>query len=143
MQKTLAPTEAQLAKLMSLPGDQPVAVLNLFQFNSVADYQPGDPEFGTDAARVSGQEAYRRYGEIAGKGIINLGGRMAMSAPVDQVLIGPDTADWDLAAIMFFPSRSAFMQMLSDPDFQSASRHRKAALANHCMIHLNGDTFAS
>ena len=30
---------------------------------------------------------------------------------------------------------------LSDPGFQEASRHRKIAFANHCMIHLAGGPF--
>ena len=48
-----------------------------------------------------------------------------------------------VAAIMFFPSRRAFVEMLTDPAFQAVSRHRKAALANHCMLHLNGTLWAT
>jgi len=32
-----------------------------------------------------------------------------------------------MAAVMYFLTRKAFTQMLSDPEFQSASRHRKAS----------------
>lgn len=42
------------------------------------------------------------------------------------------------AAIMYFPSRRAFIEMTMDPDFQAASRHRKAGLANHYPAHLDG-----
>jgi hypothetical protein len=31
--------------------------------------------------------------------------------------------------------------MLADPEFAAVSRHRKAALANHYMLHLAGDPF--
>ena len=133
-----APSEAQLTKLMSLPPETPLAVLNLFEFNARADYQPGDPEYGTDAAEISGEEAYLRYGEVAGKVIHELGGKVVFSAPAEQVLIGPEDANWHLAAIMYFPTRSAFMQMMANPSFQETSRHRKAALKRHYMIHLNG-----
>lgn len=143
MNQHFKPTKAQLQALMALPADQPVAVLNLFQFNQTANYQPEDPEHGTDAANISGEEAYQRYGAIAGKVIDKLGGRVAMSAAVDQMLIGPEETDWHIAAIMFFPSRAAFMQMMADSDFQAASRHRKAALANHHMLHLDGSSFVS
>ncbi len=142
MEHMSAPSESQLAKLLSLPPEAPVAALNLFQFNAQAQYQPGDPEFGTPAANVSGEEAYARYGATAGRFIVELGGRVIFSTSVDQVMIGPDDRQWDLAAIMYFPTRKAFMQMLSDPDFQEASRHRKAALANHYMLHLAGEPFA-
>ncbi len=136
-----APSEAQLAKLMSLPMDAPVAALNLFQFNARAQYVEGDPEFGTPEADISGEEAYLRYGKVAGKAIEELGGRVVFSTAVDQMMIGPDDQTWDLAAIMYFPTRQAFMTMLSDPAFQETSRHRKAALANHNMLHLAGDPF--
>lgn len=136
----LAPTEAQIAALMALPQDAPLAVLNLFRFNAKAGYQPGDPEHGTPAAEISGRDAYAVYAEVAGKAILGLGGKVVFSAKVSQMMIGPDDAKWDTAAIMFFPTRSAFASMLSDPGFQAASRHRKAALANHLMLHLEGDT---
>ena len=137
----LDPRDEQRAELLSLPSETPVAVLNLFEFNEVAAYQEGDPEHGTDAANVSGQEAFQRYGGHAGNIIQDLGGRVVFNIPVEQVLIGPETANWHVAAIMFFPSRQAFLQMMSDATFQTASRHRKAALKNHHMIHLNGDFF--
>lgn len=142
MTDSLTPTESQLAKLMSLPPEAPVAALNLFQFNVEAQYQPGDPEYDTEEAKVTGQEAYARYGAIAGQFITDCGGRVIFSTPVDQIMIGREDVQWDLAAIMYFPTRQAFMEMLSNPDFQTASRHRKAAMANHCMIHLAGDPFA-
>jgi len=46
------PTEQQIAKLKSLPADEPLGVLNLFHFNSRAQYQPEDPEYGTPMADV-------------------------------------------------------------------------------------------
>ncbi len=141
MTQHLNPRDDQLATLLSLPMETPVAVLNLFEFNETANYQAGDPEFGTPPAEISGREAFERYGEVAGPFIQGLGGRIVFSVPAEQVLIGPDTANWHVAAIMFFPSRQAFLQMTSDASFQRASRHRKAALKNHQMVHLNGETF--
>lgn len=143
MEQKLEPSENQLAKLISLPIETPLAVLNLFEFNAVANYQPGDPEYATSAAEISGQEAFQLYGEVAGKTIEDLGGRVVVSAPAEQVLIGHEAANWHAAAVMYFPSRGAFLQMMSDANFQKASRHRRAALSNHCMIHLNGDSFKS
>lgn len=138
----LAPTDAQIATLLALPQGAPLSVLNLFRFNETAQYPPDAPEHGTDAADISGREAYAVYAGIAGKAIESLGGKIVFSASVVQMMIGPDDANWDMAAIMYFPSRAAFASMLSHPDFQAASRHRKAALANHRMMHLEGDTFA-
>ena len=143
MEQKLEPSENQLSKLLSMPIETPVAVLNLFEFNEVANYQSGDPEYATSAAEISGQDAFHLYGGVAGKTIEDLGGRVVMSAPVEQVLIGHEVANWHAAAIMYFPSRGAFLQMMSDANFQTASRHRRAALKNHCMIHLSGESFKS
>lgn len=136
-----SPTQAQLEKLASLPQDAPVAALNLFRFNVRAEYQPGDPKHGTAEADVSGREAYQRYAAAAGPFIEQLGDRVVFSTAVDQVMIGPEEPAWDLAAIMYFPTRSAFLQMVSDAGFQHSSRHRKAALADQCMLHLAGGPF--
>ena len=129
MEEKLEPSENQLAKLISLSIETPLAVLNLFEFNTMANYQSGDPEYATSASEISGQEAFNLYGDVV------------MQAPTEQILIGNEAANWHAAAIMYFPSRGAFLQMMSDANFQRASRHRKAALKNHYMIHLNGEAF--
>jgi hypothetical protein len=90
----LIPTEEQIAKLRSLPGDEPIGALNLFNFNERAQYQSEDPEYGTPEADITGMEAFGRYGEIAGKFITELGGRVVFSTPVDQVMIGPSELSW-------------------------------------------------
>ena len=133
------PTEQQLKKLMSLPPDAPLGVLNLFQFHAKALYSPEDPEFSEPEIAVSGAEAFERYSEGAGAFIERCGGKVVFSAPVAQVMIGDARIDWDIAALMFFPRRSDFSDMLADPNFAAVSRHRKAALANHYMLHLEGD----
>jgi len=141
MVKISTTTNSQLEKLMSLPKETPLAVLNLFEYHKKAQYKMDDPEYGTERANVSGEKALQRYFSAAGKVLRDLGGRLIFSAEVDQVVIGPEDVNWDLGAIMFFPSRQAFIDMLNDSQFQKESRHRKAALANHYSIHLKGDAF--
>lgn len=138
MKKNLDPADSQLATLASLDPDAPVAALNLFQFNEHARYGPGDEEYGTEAADVSGQEAFSRYVVAAGQVLAGLGGRVAFSTKVEQVMIGPSDPPWHAAAIMYFPTRRAFIEMTMNPDFQAASRHRKAGLASHYQVHLDG-----
>jgi len=135
------PNESQIAKLQALPAHEPVAALNLFKFLDHASYKPEDPEHGTPEADITGREAYAKYAAIAGKSISAIGGRVIFSTEVDQVMIGPSEPEWDVSAIMYFPTRADFMGMLANPEFQSASRHRKAALANHYMLHLAGQPF--
>ncbi|MCE2557293.1 MAG: DUF1330 domain-containing protein [Acidobacteria bacterium] len=138
MTTNFGPDDSQLATLASLDPDAPVAALNLFQFNERAQYSPADEEYGTEAANVSGQEAFSRYAAAAGQVLADLGGRVVFSTTVEQVMIGPSDPPWHAAAIMFFPTRKAFIQMTMNPDFRAASRHRKAGLANHYQAHLDG-----
>lgn len=141
MDKYSGPTEAQLTQFGEQDLDAPIAALNLFWFNERARYEPADPEYGTDAADVTGEQAFVAYGQVAAAVMVKLGGRVVMSATVDQIMIGPETLRCDRAALMFFPTRRAYLQMTEDPDFQAASRHRRAALANHHMLHLDGRPF--
>ena len=141
MSSDSTPTEEQIATLQSLPMDTPIAALNLFKLNERAQYRPEDPEFGTPDADVSGREAFDRYLAKAGAMLQNLGGRTVFASSIEQVMMGPDALDFDLAAVMYFPTRSAFVAMMSDPDFQSSARHRYAGLAKHNMMHLAGDPF--
>lgn len=143
MDRYHTPSDHQAAKLMQNDPDAPVAALNLFWFNERAQYQPEDPEYGTAAADVSGLEAYAAYAAEAGQKIADLGGHVTFSVAVDQVMIGPEDLNCDTAAIMVFPTRRAFIRMLTAPDFQASSRHRKAALANHIMLHLDGSPFTA
>ena len=138
MTTNFEPDDSQRTTLATLDPETPVAALNLFQFNERAQYSPDDEEYGTPAANVSGQEAFARYAAAAGQILADLGGRVVFSTPVEQVMIGPSDPPWHAAAIMFFPSRRAFIQMTMNPDFQAASRHRKAGLANHYQAHLDG-----
>lgn len=137
------PTEAQIATLLSLPADAPLAVLNLFKFNERARYQPEDPEFGTPDADVSGREAFERYKLVSDAKIQAAGGRIAFRTPVDQVMIGTDAVDFDLVAVMFFPTRGAFVSIMGDPEVAATSRHRDASLSRHNMLHLDGEPFAT
>ena len=56
-------------------------------------------------------------------------------------MVGPENTQWDMSVTLLFPTRQAFVAMITHPEFQRASRHRKAALANHYNIHINGDDF--
>ena len=143
MKTRFDPDDGQLAALGALDPEAPVAALNLFQFHERACYSPGDEEYGTDAADVSGQEAFARYVEVAGKVIVALGGRVVFTTTVEQVMIGAPAPKWEVAAIMYFPTRRAFVEMTMNPEFQAASRHRKAGLANHYMLHVNGSPWVT
>ena len=87
MPNTTSSTEAQVDKLMSLPKDKPIIVLNLFEFNDQANYQPEDPEYGTEKADLTGREALQTYFEAGKKISANLGVKRIFGSTVDLSLI--------------------------------------------------------
>ena len=141
MEKTTNSTKAQIAKLKSLPLDVPIVVLNLFEFNDQAKYQPEDPEYGTAKANVTGREAMQSYFEAVRKINTYLQVQTIVGAEVDQVLVGPENIQWDMTLILKIPNRQTFVDLMFNPEFHKASRHRKAALANHYNIHIKGGGF--
>jgi uncharacterized protein (DUF1330 family) len=49
-------------------------------------------------------------------------------------VIGPDSEQWDDAVLIEYPSREAFLEMLSQPEYQAAAPHRTAALEDSRLI---------
>lgn len=126
---TIDPTRASLAQLQALPQDAPVVMLNLLRYREQAVY----PE----AAQVppcSGREAYQRYGRVAQQQVAAVGGELLWLGAVQAQLIAPSDEQWDEVMLVRYPSVTAFLQMLSEPDYQAATVHRTAALANSRLI---------
>lgn len=95
----------------------PVVMLNLLKF------KPG-----------GGQREYTQYGDAARAMVERLGGRLIYVGRCDQVLIGDAAEEWDAIAVVEYPSRQAFMDMVSRPDYQQAHEHREAGLERTMLI---------
>src|SRR5690242_13399274 len=102
-------------------------MLNLLRFKNRAD---GSLE-GDD---VSGAEAYTRYAAATQPHLERVGGEILWAGGCGRALIGPADGEWDVAAIVRYPSRSAFLEMVSDPDYLEISRIRTAALADSRLL---------
>ena len=70
---------------------------------------------------------YATYAGLARKMIEEAGGRVVYAGRVDQILVG-ETGDWDMIALVEYPNRKAFLEMVSRPDYLQASEHREAGL---------------
>jgi uncharacterized protein (DUF1330 family) len=140
---SINPSRERFKALYSLPLDRPVHMLNLLRFRPVAAYQPGDPEHG--AAPVPGAEAYRRYSDEAGPIFAAVGGTQLWIGMPELTLIGPDDEAWDLAFIAVYPTGQAFIDMVKNPDYNRATRHRTAAVTDsrlvRCALAAPGRTF--
>ena len=63
------------------------------------------------------------------------GGRVVWMGRAEQVLIGDVGADdWDAVALVSYPSRQAFIEMVSTPEYQEAHIHRERGLERTVVI---------
>jgi uncharacterized protein (DUF1330 family) len=134
MSSSVEPTDDQLAEFAHLDQTQPIAMVNLLKFREDAVYADG-----RDAKGMSGAAAYGLYGQVAMAKIAEVGGRMFWAAPSAQTFIGGAGDDWDMVAIVRYPSRAAFLRMIAMPDYQAAGVHREAGLERTALISCPGD----
>jgi uncharacterized protein (DUF1330 family) len=103
--------------------DGPVVMLNLLKFKEVA------------TGGGTGSASYNRYGDSVTKMVEERGGRVLWSGRVDQVLIGDEAANgWDAIALVEYPSRQAFIDMVTDDTYQKSHGHREGGLADTVLI---------
>jgi hypothetical protein len=50
------------------------------------------------------------------------------------MLLGPPEERWDLALLVRYPSKVAFLALVSNPDYQNITVHRTAALEDSRLI---------
>ena len=133
------PTRESFQLFKDLPRDQPVHMLNLVRLHAEAVYP--------DGRRTSGLDAYRAYGRESGPVFQRLGGRQVWIGRPDLTLIGSDTEAWDIAFIAAYPTGAAFIEMLRDPVYREAVKHRQAAVADSRLIRMHpgepGETFGT
>lgn len=131
-----APTDEQLEALLRGPAEGSIRMINLLKFKARAEY-----EDGTDGECANGMEAYLRYGEALDDGILEAAGAtMIYSEPVVTGVIGAaDALDFDIIAIVNYPSREAFIDMASSAAYQEAHKHREAGLERQLLICCAGN----
>lgn len=109
--------------------DSAIVMINLLRYRERAAYPDG-----FDAVPCSGREAYERYGVEAIRHVEATGGRMLWMGAVRSTVIGPDDERWDDAVLVEYPSRKAFLGMVTSPDYLAIAVHRSAALEDSRLI---------
>lgn len=122
------PDRERFALFRALPADRPIHMLNLIRLREHAAY--------ADGRAASGLEAYRAYGRDSGPVFRRIGGRQVWLGAPELTLIGPPEERWDVAFIAEYPSGAAFVEMLRDPAYRKAVKHRQAAVADSRLIRL-------
>jgi uncharacterized protein (DUF1330 family) len=118
----ITPNVEQFQQLANAPDTGPVVMINLLKFRE------------NGVAADSGAAEYRRYGDVALEMIEAQGGRLLWAGTGDQVLIGDAEQQWDAVLLVEYPSRAAFIEMVSTPEYLDAHAHRERALERTVVI---------
>lgn len=105
---------AQLEHFIAEDPSGPVVMLNLLRFvpGGAARYREYIEHFGSSGLN-------ERYGVS----IIYLGTGHAS-------LVTPEAGDWDMVALVSYPSRQSFVDMVNDPDYEAFEHLRTEAVAD-------------
>ncbi len=122
------PTKETFAAFRAQDRPGPIHMLNLVRFRAEAAYP--------DGRRVSGADAYAAYGRDSGPVFVRLGGRIVWRGNFELMLIGPSEERWDECFIAEYPSVAAFVEMIRDPVYREAVKHRQAAVLDSRLIRL-------
>lgn len=123
------PEREQFDAFKELPRDEPIMMLNMLRFRSKAVYE--------DFRDATGAEAYAAYGRESAPVFRRVGGEIIWRARPDVTVIGPREERWDLVFVARYPSAAAFMEMLTDPDYRTAVKHRKAGVLDSRLVRLS------
>ncbi|MEO1933687.1 MAG: hypothetical protein ABGX04_02695 [Myxococcales bacterium] len=123
------PEPSQFEELMKGPKDTKVVMVNLLSFKDQAD---GGNE------GMSGLESYRLYGDQMKKFVESKGGRFIWSGRVDSMVIGESDSDFDMIALVEYPSREAFVEIASSAHVREIGQDRAKGLAGQWLIATTG-----
>ena len=122
------PTKETFAEFRANDRPGPIDMLNLVRLRESAVYP--------DGRNATGAEAYAAYGRESGPVFKRLGGRIVWRGSFELMLIGPREERWDHCFIARYPSVAAFVEMIRDPVYREAVKHRQAAVEDSRLIRL-------
>jgi uncharacterized protein (DUF1330 family) len=123
----ITPTREQFTAFAHGSRDGEVVMINLLHFAAHED--GGEEPAPAGGGASGGAAAYRQYSEQVVKMVEARGGRVIWTGRPEHVLIGDTETDaWDLVALVSYPSRSAFVEMVTSPSYEQAHEHRERGL---------------
>lgn len=138
MTRYVDPTRETFAAFRADDRPGPIHMLNLVRLRARAAYP--------DGREASGAEAYAAYGRESASVFARLGGSVIWRGRFELMLIGPAEERWDRCFIAQYPSVAAFVEMIRDPVYREAVKHRQAAVEESRLVRLAamppGDNFA-
>jgi uncharacterized protein (DUF1330 family) len=122
------PTKEVFADFRRNDRPGPIDMLNLVRLRGQAAYPDGRP--------ATGAEAYAAYGRESGPVFRRVGGEIVWRGAFELMLIGPADERWDHCFIARYPNVAAFVEMIRDPVYREAVKHRQAAVEDSRLIRL-------
>lgn len=126
----ITPTREQFTEFAHGRADGEIVMINLLHFARPEGDDAKAEDKDKDASSESaGKGAYREYSDQVIKMVESRGGKVIWTGRPENVLIGDsDADDWDLVALVSYPSRSAFIDMVTSPKYEEAHTHRERGL---------------
>jgi uncharacterized protein (DUF1330 family) len=114
----ITPTREQFSAFAADTREGEIVMINLLRFSA----SKSDNE-------TTGKTAYRDYSDDVIKMVEARGGRVLWTGQPEHVLIGDSEADaWDLVVLVSYPSREAFIDMVTSADYGKSHEHRERGL---------------
>jgi uncharacterized protein (DUF1330 family) len=108
----------------SLPDEGPVVMVNLVRFR--------DRSLGGDG---SGWDAYSRYSKGDMPLLKKVGGTILWAGHVEGAALGDQGEKrWDWVVLALYPSRAAFLEMVTSPEYAAANVDRENGVEDHVIL---------
>jgi uncharacterized protein (DUF1330 family) len=121
---TSKPKELNEGFIRELADPGPVVMVNLVRFLARAADDSG-----------SGWDAYLRYSQATMPLIKACGGTVLWAGKAEGAAFGNlDAQAWDYVVLVRYPSRKAFLSMVTSTDYARANVHRENAVADHVIL---------
>ena len=120
----ITPTREQFSAFAHDTREGEVVMINLLRFSA----SEASPE-------STGKRAYKDYSDDVIKMVESRGGKVVWTGQPEQVLIGDDEQDaWDLVVLVSYPSRAAFIDMVTSPKYAESHTHRERGLERTVLL---------
>ena len=128
VKNSVIPNKDQMDEFLKGDIESPISMVNLLKFKEKAEYEDGRD------TNLSGKEAYMIYGIEVQEHLKKVGGEMVFGGEISRLMLGEVEDLWDNVAVARYPSRTAMLEMMMDPDYQESEKHRSAGLLGQLNI---------
>ena len=124
MNTVVGPKELNEAFVRSLPDNGPVVMVNLLRFKKKCVDGDG-----------SGWNAYQRYSKAISPLLKGVGGTIMWTGDAEGAAYGDLSArQWEFVVLVRYPSRKAFLAMVTSPEYAQANVHRENGVEDHLIL---------